>query len=219
VLRLQTLVTGESGHGNLVMQVAATPHLVEAAWRDDRPVPLAEVCAAFDRWAGATGKPAWLALRERCRALRSADGRDAERHFHEALRQHRAGDSDFARAHTELLFGRELRRRRRPSAAREHLRNAGETFRLLGVERWATYADLELRAAGEHVSRRVKATVSALTPQQERIARLVAEGATNREIAEQLFLSPRTVDHHLRNVFATLGVRSRTELARLVIKP
>jgi DNA-binding CsgD family transcriptional regulator len=201
VLRLQTLVTGPSGHGNLVMQIAATPHLVEAASRDDEPVPLAEVCSAFDGWAGSTGSPTWLALRERCRALRAADG------------------SDFARAHTELLFGRELRRRRRPSAAREHLRNAGETFRLLGVERWATYADLELRAAGEHVSRRVKATVSALTPQQERIARLVAEGATNREIAEQLFLSPRTVDHHLRNVFSTLGVRSRTELARLVIKP
>jgi DNA-binding CsgD family transcriptional regulator len=218
VLRLQTLVTGPSGHGNLVIQVAATPHLVEAAWRDGEPAPLADVCAAFDAWAGATGKPAWLALRERCRALRAADGHDAERHFREALRQHRAGDSDFARAHTELLFGRELRRRRRPSAAREHLRNAGETFRLLGVERWATYADLELRAAGEHVSRRVKATVAALTPQQERIARLVAAGATNREVAEHLFLSPRTVDHHLRNVFVTLGVRSRTELAGLMIK-
>ena len=71
---------------------------------------------------------------------------------------------------------------------------------------------MELRAAGAPVP--AKATAGELTAQQERIARLVAGGATNREIAQQLYLSPRTVDHHLRNVFARLGVRSRTELAR-----
>jgi DNA-binding CsgD family transcriptional regulator len=169
--------------------------------------------------------------------LRSPDARTAEGHFLEALRRHRSGDADFPRAHTELLFGRELRRRRRPVAAREHLRHAAETFRLLGAGPWAEQAARELRAAGDRAvswpappapagpglrlaggpaDPRPLVDPGGLTAQQERIARLVAEGATNREIAERLFLSPRTVDHHLRNVFARLGVRSRTELARLM---
>jgi DNA-binding CsgD family transcriptional regulator len=235
--RLLTLITGGSGHGNVVVQVAATPHLVEAAARAGGAVCPDEVYAPFDSWAGHTGQPGWLALRERCRALRSPDARTAEGHFLEALRRHRSGDADFPRAHTELLFGRELRRRRRPVAAREHLRHAAETFRLLGAGPWAEQAARELRAAGDRAvswpappapagpglrlaggpaDPRPLVDPGGLTAQQERIARLVAEGATNREIAERLFLSPRTVDHHLRNVFARLGVRSRTELARLM---
>jgi DNA-binding CsgD family transcriptional regulator len=222
--RLQCLIAAPSGRGNLVMQVAATPHLVEAATHGAHQaaapgaaaLDLDAACDAFDRWTAATGRPAWLALRERCRALRAADGRAADEHFREALRQHRAGDADFPRAHTELLYGRELRRRRRPAAARAYLRSAVETFRLLDAAPWADQAARELRAAGEPVPDRVPDPDRRLTAQQERIARLVAEGATNREIAERLFLSPRTVDHHLRNVFVRLGVRSRTELARLM---
>jgi DNA-binding CsgD family transcriptional regulator len=212
--RLRTLVATPAGRGNVVLQVAVTPHLVEAASRCSEPICVDDVGTAFDRWAGATGTPTWLALRERCRALRAADARAADRHFGEALRQHSAGDSDFARAHTELLYGRSLRRRRRPAAAREHLRRSVETFRLLDLGVWAAQADVELRAAGEHVATAVPP--AALTAQQQRIARLVADGATNREVAQQLFLSPRTIDHHLRNIFVRLGVRSRTELARRV---
>jgi DNA-binding CsgD family transcriptional regulator len=219
--RLRCLITAPSGRGNLVMQVAATPHLVEAAACAATAghriaAPGGADLDAFDRWTTATGRPAWLALRERCRALRATDGRTADEHFQEALRLHRAGDADFPRAHTELLYGRELRRRRRPAAARAHLRGAVETFRLLGAGPWAEQAARELRAAGEPVPHPVPGPDRRLTAQQERIARLVAEGATNREIAERLFLSPRTVDHHLRNVFVRLGVRSRTELARLM---
>jgi DNA-binding CsgD family transcriptional regulator len=213
--RLRGLVAAPPGHGNLVLRVAATPHLVEAAWRCGEPVP-ADACAAFDGWTAGTGRPGWLALRARCRALRAADGRVAEEHFTEALRLHHADDAGFPRAHTELLFGRELRRRRRPGAARDHLRSAVETFRLLDAGPWADQADRELRAAGDHVDRAPAAADLPLTAQQERIARMVADGATNREIAAQMFLSPRTVDHHLRNVFVRLGVRSRTELARLM---
>ena len=89
---------------------------------------------------------------------------------------------------------------------------------MLGAGPWADQAGRALRAAGSAAQDTAGRTAYAesLTAQQERIARLVAEGATNREIAERMFLSTRTVDHHLRNVFARLGVRSRTELARLI---
>ncbi|MET8151954.1 LuxR C-terminal-related transcriptional regulator [Actinoplanes sp. NPDC049668] len=223
--RLDSIFVGPAGRGSLVVQVAAAPHLIEAYWRCDPPphtppaartAVLDGVFEPFDRWAAGTGQPYWLALRARCRALRATDPRAAEEYFQEALREHRRGDADFARAHTELLYGRDLRRRRRPGAAREHLRRAEETFRLLDAAPWAAQADVELRAAGAAVPPRPVAAARGLTAQQERIARLVADGATNREVAEQLFLSPRTIDHHLRNVFARLGVRSRTELARLM---
>jgi DNA-binding CsgD family transcriptional regulator len=215
--RLRALVATPAGRGNVILQVAVTPHLVEAASRCAEPVRVDDNGTAFDRWAGATGTPNWLALRERCRALRASDEHAADSHFGEALRQHGAGDSDFARARTELLYGRSLRRRRRPTAAREHLRRSGETFRLLDLGVWAEQADVELRAAGGHVATTAAPAARALTAQQHRIAQLVADGATNREVAQQLFLSPRTIDHHLRNIFVRLGVRSRTELARLVV--
>ena len=216
VERLGRIMVAPSGRGNAVLQVAATPHLVEAAWRGDSATTDERIRTAlvpFEQWTAGTGQPAWLALRSRCRALVARDGDTADGHFREALRQHGRGDGDFARAHTQLLYGRDLRRRRRPGAARDHLRSAAETFTILDARPWAAQAGVELRAAGAAVPSR--AAGGELTAQQERIARLVADGATNREIAQQLYLSPRTVDHHLRNVFARLGVRSRTELARL----
>ena len=143
-----------------------------------------------------------------------ADDDRSEAHYRDALEHHRRSEAAFPRAHTELLFGQELRRRRRPSAAREHLRHAVEVFRRYDARPWLALATAELRAAGEHVTD--AAGDAPLTAQQQRIARLVADGATNREVAAQLCLSPRTVDHHLRNIFVRLGVRSRTELSRLV---
>ncbi|WP_179277202.1 helix-turn-helix transcriptional regulator [Actinoplanes regularis] len=210
--RLHTLVAGPPGRGSALLRVAVVPHLLEAAGPEPALNPVA---AAFDDWAGRTGQDVWLALRDRCRALRTRDGEAAEAHFHTALR--RVGEGGFPRAHTELLYGRLLRRRRRHVAAREHLRRAAETFRLLGADPWAAQSVRELRAAGERPATGAGCTVEGgLTAQQERIAALVAEGATNREVAQELHLSPRTVDHHLRNVFARLGVRSRTEMARLL---
>ncbi|WP_164842671.1 helix-turn-helix transcriptional regulator [Actinoplanes solisilvae] len=191
------------GDGSMTLRVAIAPHLVEATGAGGE---------AFDRWAGRTGQPGWLALRSRCRALTETEA--ADEHFREALGWHaRAAEPGFARAHTELLYGRHLRRRRRPAEAREHLRRSAATFHRLDARPWAEQAARELRAAGERIGPVDRAP---LTAQQERIAGLVAEGATNREVAQQLHLSPRTIDHHLRNVFARLGVRSRTELARLL---
>ncbi|GLY98522.1 hypothetical protein Acsp02_57760 [Actinoplanes sp. NBRC 103695] len=214
--RLRPGLVAAAEHGNVVLQVAATPHLAEATWRCGELEPAADAALkdAFEGWAAITGKPAWLALRARCQALRAVDEDEAGQHFREALDLH--ATADFPRAHTELLYGRELRRRRRPGAARDHLRSALETFHLLDARPWAEQADGELRAAGEHVDRTGTAGLP-LTAQQERIARLVADGATNREVAARMYLSPRTVDHHLRNVFIRLGVRSRTELARLMV--
>ncbi|MFI7601586.1 LuxR C-terminal-related transcriptional regulator [Actinoplanes sp. NPDC049681] len=215
--RLARIVVAPSGRGNAVLQVAVAPHLVEATSHgtpSGAGERLGTALAPFERWTTNTRRAPWLALRSRCRALLAVGGDDADEHFREALRQHGRGDADFPRAHTELLYGRDLRRRRRPAAAREHLRHAVETFTILGAGPWAAQAAVELRAAGGPVPSSEHDPGPALTAQQDRIARLVAGGATNREIAEQLHLSPRTVDHHLRNVFVRLGVRSRTELAR-----
>ncbi|MEU8662201.1 LuxR family transcriptional regulator [Actinoplanes philippinensis] len=209
--RLLAVVSAPPGPGSALLRVAVVPHLLETAAQAGMREALEPVAAAFDRWAGQTGQPGWLALRDRCRALRADDGETAADHFETALGHE--GEAGFPRAHTELLYGRSLRRRRRNLEARTHLRRAAETFQLLDAAPWAEQSIRELRAAGERVES-PPPSGPALTAQQERIAALVAGGATNREVAQELHLSPRTVDHHLRNVFARLGVRSRTEMAR-----
>ncbi|WP_433384117.1 LuxR C-terminal-related transcriptional regulator [Actinoplanes sp. CA-142083] len=242
--RLAAIVAAPPGRGSSLLRVAVIPHLVEAAvgagpLSAEARIPPAGLSSApedpaarhlfatasgaapvldsaatiFDHWAGRTGEAPWLAIRARCRALRAGD-EAADDHFREALRRHDAG---FARAHTELLYGRHLRRHRHHLEARTHLRQAVETFHRLDADPWAAQAARELRAAGERASAAVPVTAGPpLTAQQAQIAGLVAGGATNREVAQQLHLSTRTVDHHLRNVFARLGVRSRTELARIL---
>src|SRR5581483_9627322 len=114
----------------------------------------------------------------------------------------------------ELLLGEWLRRQRRRQEARPHLRAATESFRNLGALPWEKRAEGELRATGETARIRDPSTLDQLTPQEVQIAGLVADGLTNREIAAQLFLSPRTIDYHLRKIFSKLGIASRTELVR-----
>ncbi|GAA3754623.1 LuxR family transcriptional regulator [Micromonospora maritima] len=215
VARLTALAGARTGRGQVLVQVMATPYLVEAAAHDGgRP---GAALAVFDHWASSTASPSRRALAARCRALLAPrGGPEAEREFRAALRLHPADTDRFERARTELLFGRELRRRRRPRDARAHLHRAREAFTLLGATAWADRAGEELRAAGESVGPGRPGPEQLLTGQQLHIARLVAQGATNREIATRMSLSTRTVDHHLRNVFHRLGVRSRTELARLL---
>ncbi|MEU7867089.1 helix-turn-helix transcriptional regulator [Dactylosporangium sp. NPDC049140] len=214
--RLWGVMRTAVGRGHLGVQVPAIPTLVEAVVRGGDHGPAHQVLAAYDLWATATANPTWLALSARCHGLLAGGDDEADAHFREALRLHLAGDSAFPGARTELLYGEELRRRRRPAAAREHLRSALATFERYDAGPWVRRAAAELRAAGDHVEPAGAAVGPALTAQQARIARLVAGGATNREIAAALFVSPRTVDHHLRNIFVRLGVRSRTELARVM---
>ncbi|ACZ00204.1 transcriptional regulator, LuxR family [Thermomonospora curvata DSM 43183] len=208
---------GVAGAQHRTIRVLATPYFVEAAVRSDRRRQAARALTAYRQWAEGTGSPARLALAHRCQGLLAEDDEAAVAHFEEALRHHAKAESAFEMARTALLYGHRLRRGRKPRAAREHLRDALQIFTEYGAERWAERARAELRAAGETVEAPAAPPgLDELTPQQLQIARLVAEGATNREIAAQLSLSPRTIEHHLRNIFTRLDIRSRVELTLLL---
>jgi DNA-binding CsgD family transcriptional regulator len=118
---------------------------------------------------------------------------------------------EIARAH--LLYGEWLRRENRRLDAREQLRSAHEMLVTIGMEGFAERARKELQATGEKVRKRTVETRDDLTAQERQIARLARDGLSNPEIAARLFLSPRTVEWHLHNVFTKLDIRSRRELA------
>ncbi|MFC8727651.1 helix-turn-helix transcriptional regulator [Streptomyces bacillaris] len=217
--RLGPLVRPGPRQGHFAVRMLAVPCYVEAVVLGGRGGELSSVVDEFAAWADRTADPQAPAQLARCRAL-TAPADEADARYAEALAHHDRAGGDFERARTLLLYGQWLRRRRRTREARTPLRDALVAFQRCSARAWAERAGGELRAAGEPVAGAVRDTgggvLSALTPQQQRIARCVAEGATNREVALRLSLSPRTVDHHLRNVFAALSVRSRTELARLL---
>jgi DNA-binding CsgD family transcriptional regulator len=213
LVRLETLAAGsETGHP--VIALLSAPDLVEAAVRANQTERGQTALAGFEQWATHTAPPWALALVPRCRGLLSA-GAAADRHFTEALRLHGPSSRPFDRARTQLLYGESLRRARRRIDAREHLRAAFTTFEQLGASPWAERARTELRVSGETARQRDPSTLDQLTPQEVQIVRFVGQGATNREVAAQLFLSPRTIDYHLRQIFTKLGISSRAELIRL----
>ena len=216
--RLQALAAAAPGEGNQMVSMFATADLVDAAVRTGREPSVEPALARLDVWAANTGAPWTHALVARCRAQLSVGDDASDRHFTEALELHASGGRPFDTARTALLFGERLRRRRKRAEARKHLRTALEGFERLGATPWAEHARSELLATGETARKRDVSTVTTLTPQELQIARLVAEGATNRTIAAQLFLSPRTVDYHLRKVFSKLGLSSRHELVRLALE-
>jgi DNA-binding NarL/FixJ family response regulator len=213
-LRLMAAGTGQVHPG---IRAIAAPQFVEAAVRCGQRAKATQALEVYHHWVSTTGSEARLALSHRCHALLAASSGAADEHFREAIRLHRSSDTALELAKTELLYAHRLRRGRKPRAARELLRDALKIFQRYDAEYWANRTRTELRAAGEAVQGgAVPNTIDELTPQQVAISRLVAEGATNREIASQLVLSHRTVEHHLRNVFAKLGVRSRVELSSLL---
>jgi DNA-binding CsgD family transcriptional regulator len=164
-------------------------------------------------------RPGLRGIAARCRAL-LAEGADAEAHYREALKYHQSADRDFERGYTELLYARHLRRGRQRSEARDRLHSALEVFERLELDLWTKRVRAELRAVGERgpaeepPAEHDRLHASGLTAQQVQIATLVAEGATNREIAARMFVSTRTVDYHLRRIFQSLGITSRAELIR-----
>ncbi len=195
----------------------AVPCFVEAASLAGE-ADSARVCVEeFAAWAAQGADPQAPAQLARCHALLAAP-EDGDALYRVALARHELVGGDFESARTQLLYGKWLRRRRRPGEARGRLRDALVSFERCGARAWAEQARAELRATGEARAAEPPGGLSGLTPQQLRIALCVAEGATNREVARRLSVSPRTVDHHLRNVFALLGVRSRVELSRLVAR-
>ncbi|MFE0695433.1 LuxR C-terminal-related transcriptional regulator [Streptomyces sp. NPDC058869] len=219
--RLAPLVGSGPGRGHFATRTLAVPCWIEAAVLDGRLTAQSrELHTAVDEfatWADRAADPGAPAQLARCRALLAPAG-EADARYGEALAHHEQAGGEFERARTRLLYGLWLRRRRRTREARDPLRDALVGFQRCSARAWADRAAGELRAAGEPAGARPDPEgdpLAGLTPQQQRIARCVAEGDTNREVARRLSLSPRTVDHHLRNVFAALGIRSRTELARL----
>ncbi|GAA2082466.1 hypothetical protein GCM10009780_20480 [Actinomadura alba] len=211
--RLERAWHGPARHSPLLLFAAADQ--VEAAVRADRPERAAEPLRRFEEWAEATCRPWARAVALRGRALLL----DEEEHYGAAVRMHGEGGRPFERARTELLYGEWLRRARRRSDARAPLRSALEIFERLHAAPWAERARSELRATGETgaaVARPVASDqLDRLTPQEAQVVRLAAEGTSNRDIAAQLFLSPRTVEYHLYKAYPKLGVSSRRELSGL----
>ena len=149
----------------------------------------------------------------RCMGLVASDDSYASR-FEQALAIHRHLPTPFELARTELCYGERLRRGRRRLEARSHLRHALTIFESLGAEPWSERCRSELVISGETVER--PRSIATLTPQERQVAAIVASGATNREAAAALFVSPKTIEFHLGNVYRKMGLRSRTELANAV---
>jgi DNA-binding CsgD family transcriptional regulator len=182
--------------------------LVEACMRSKRHRRAEELVDDVFEAALATAQPRYAALAHRMRALTAGDPEG----FQSALEQHHAWGNRFEEARTRLLYGESLRRAKRRAEAREQLSAATSSFATVGAKLWERRARDELRAAGARLPR--TASGAALTAQEQRIASLVTEGLSNKEIAARLVLSTKTVEGHLRNAFQKLGVTSRTQLTR-----
>jgi DNA-binding CsgD family transcriptional regulator len=211
--RLRALSTRGHPTAHAPVALLATGTLLEAAARADALEGMEPAVARFERWAGLDGGAWTLAVARRCRALLT-QGPDAERHYRAALAVGGLAEMPLELARSELLYGEWLRRARRRAEARTHLRAALEVFERLGASFWAQRAASELRASGETARRRDPTTARELTPQELRIARLAERGLTNRQIADQLFLSSHTISYHLHNIYTKLGIASRADLRR-----
>jgi DNA-binding CsgD family transcriptional regulator/tetratricopeptide (TPR) repeat protein len=186
--------------------------LAEAAGRIGHNAAAADAVAVLEQEAARTSQPTARAGLARCSALAAGQPRqDSAGLFRRAASLYAEAGCLFEQARTELYWGEQLRRNAKPGEARPHLDIARRAFASLGAQRWAARAGAELRAAGG----RVKHTKSAhgdLTPQELRVGLTVAQGLSNVEAANRLFLSPKTIEFHLGNVFRKLGVQNRAAL-------
>jgi DNA-binding CsgD family transcriptional regulator len=185
--------------------------LIEAAARSGKAEIAVDGLGRLSQATAASGTDWALGVGARSRALLS-DRETAAGLYQEAIERlgHTRARVELARAH--LLYGEWLRRERRRLDAREQLRTALELFSQFGMRAFAERARVELEATGERARKRTVETRDDLTPQEAQISRLAADGATNQAIAAQLFISPSTVDYHLRKAFRKLGVKSRHQL-------
>jgi DNA-binding CsgD family transcriptional regulator len=193
----------------------ALPDLAEAARRSGHHAAAEDIARQLGKLAAASPSPVMLGFLARARALAAGDSPDADDLYREAINQHGRSPGPAHLARSYLVYGEWLRRARRPRDARITLRLAHQLLDDIGADGFAERARAELAAAGE--TRPAKAAARHgrdLTPQEAQVARLAAAGATNAEIAAQLYLSPNTIDYHLRKVFRKLGVTSRRQLAR-----
>jgi DNA-binding CsgD family transcriptional regulator len=192
--------------------MSPAPELVEAYLRLGRAHEAQQVAADFMTAASAKGQP-WSQSRAlRCAGLLAADASFAS-HFEQALNLHEQTPDGFEAARTRLAYGARLRRVRNRVLARDQLRSASDIFEQFGASPWAEQARAELAATGEKRQRQHAQPIDQLTPQELQIAISLAAGKTTRETAAALFLSPKTVEYHLRHVYQKLGIHSRDELA------
>ncbi|MFJ8778748.1 helix-turn-helix transcriptional regulator [Streptomyces sp. NPDC102476] len=209
----------EHGHHSAhpTIAVLAAADTAEAALQAGQRATAEEQARLLRRWAERTGAAWAISATHLVHAL-LASGADAEKQFRLALDVHGARSRPFNYARTRLLYGEWLRRARRRTDARTQLAEAAETFRRLDAAPLLARTRAEQELTGQHPRRDsapVRDTAAILTPQELRVARLAAQGLTNREIGSQLLISPRTVGHHLANVFPKLGIVSRADLARI----
>jgi ATP/maltotriose-dependent transcriptional regulator MalT len=197
-------------HGRTISFAGAVGYLAEAAVRSGHRDDARVVLAQLESVAVRAPSPGLLVGMRHARAL-LADDVDGEALYQAALRSDVAR-WPFAHARLQLAYGTWLRRHRRIAESRAPLRAARETFDALGAALWGEQARQELRAAGEASPRRTPNTLDRLTPQELQIARMAAEGLSNREIGQQLYLSHRTVGSHLYRIFPKLGITQRAEL-------
>jgi DNA-binding CsgD family transcriptional regulator len=200
------------------VDLSPAPELVDAYLRLGRTGDAAVVAAAYVAAAEAKGQPWALARAARCRGMLAAED-TWETAFAEALDLHTRTPDGFEAARTRLAFGARLRREGQRARSRTELREAHAAFERLGAGPWAEQARAELAATGETARRRDPSTLDDLTPQEFQIARLLARGLTTREAAAAAFLSPKTVEYHLRNTYRKLGIRTREELAAAMTQP
>jgi DNA-binding CsgD family transcriptional regulator len=186
--------------------------LVEACMRSDRHDRAKQLVAEVFDAAIATAQPRYVAIAFRMRAVAMGQLED----FESALEAHVHWGNRFEEARTRLLYGEALRRAKRRKEARDQLSAAASGFAAVGAAAWQRRARDELRAAGARLPR--PASGAALTAQEQRIARLVADGLSNKEIASRLVISTKTVEGHLRNIFGKLGVTSRTQVSGALMR-
>jgi ATP/maltotriose-dependent transcriptional regulator MalT len=204
-----------SGQDELHASVWSLPELVEAAVRTGRPELAADALERLRERTRVAGTEWALGVEARCAALVS-DSALAEGLYREAIE--RLGRCrvalDLARA--RLLYGEWLRRRGRRVDAREQLRTAGARFAEMGAVAFAGRADRELLATGETARKRTIETTDELTPHEARIARMARDGASNQDIATELFVSRKTIEYHLHKVFSKLGITTRQQLEHVL---
>ena len=210
---LEARIAADGGIGSLGEPLGVAPTLVEAYIGLGRA---ADAAALAGRYADVTAQSppaATVALVARCRGLTAVDEGAAAEAFEAALAAHAQAPDAFEAARTRLLYGASLRRAGRRVAAREQLRVALDAFAAMDLTAWVQRAADELGATGATARPRRPLASEPLTSQETRVALLVARGLSNREVAAALFLSPKTIEHHLGSVFRKRGFRSRTELA------
>ncbi|TDN92064.1 LuxR family transcriptional regulator [Microbacterium sp. BK668] len=200
------------------VDLAPGPELTDALLRLGRRAEAEEVARTYRERAVAKGQPWARARADRSVGLLAGDA-DVDAWFESALAWHDRTLDRFETARTQLAFGSRLRRAGRRIDARIPLRSALDAFAELGAHIWRDHAATELAATGEHVRAAGSNPLAALTAQELQVSVLLADGRTTREAATALFLSPKTVEYHLRKVYTKLGISSRTELATALRGP